>query len=444
MLAVLAQRTYRHLFLAQVVALVGTGLLTVALGLLAYELAGEAAGQVLGTALAIKMVAYITIAPIVGAFASRLPRRAFLVAMDIVRAAIALVLPFVTEIWQVYVLIFLLQSASAAFTPTFQATIPDILPDEETYTKALSLSRLAYDMESLTSPMIAAALLTVISFNGLFAGTSVGFVASALLVVTSGLAVQRATGPQKGSVFERTIRGIRIYLATPRLVGLLAITLSAAAAGATVIVNTVVIVREELGLSQTAYAIALGAYGLGSMLVALSISSILKRLSDRSALLLASIALTLLLSVLAALSVTMGFRWQVLLIGWFLLGAAYSLSVTPSGRLLRRSSHSDNRPAVFAAQFSLSHACWLIAYPLAGWIGAEWGQGAALTGMCLLSATGSLLVLALWPANDAERVEHTHEDLPSNHPHLREGHQKGQPVHPFIIDELHTHWPKDS
>ena len=32
MLAVLAQRTYRHLFLAQVVALVGTGLLTVALG----------------------------------------------------------------------------------------------------------------------------------------------------------------------------------------------------------------------------------------------------------------------------------------------------------------------------------------------------------------------------------------------------------------------------
>lgn len=47
-LAVLAQRTYRHLFLAQVVALVGTGLLTVALGLLAYALAGKAAGQVLG------------------------------------------------------------------------------------------------------------------------------------------------------------------------------------------------------------------------------------------------------------------------------------------------------------------------------------------------------------------------------------------------------------
>jgi hypothetical protein len=42
-----------------------------------------------------------------------------LVSLDLVRAAVALLLPFVTEIWQVYVLIFVLQSASAAFTPTF-------------------------------------------------------------------------------------------------------------------------------------------------------------------------------------------------------------------------------------------------------------------------------------------------------------------------------------
>ena len=119
MLSPLSDRRYRHLFAAQVIALVGTGLLTVALGLLAYDLAGAKAGAVLGTALAIKMVAYVGVAPVVGAFADKLPRRTFLVAMDLVRAVIALSLPFVTEIWQVYVLIFALQSASAAFTPTF-------------------------------------------------------------------------------------------------------------------------------------------------------------------------------------------------------------------------------------------------------------------------------------------------------------------------------------
>jgi hypothetical protein len=52
----------------------------------------------------------------------------------------------VTEVRQVYLLIFLLRSASAGFTPTFQATIPDVLPDDGT-PAALSLSRLAYDLE---------------------------------------------------------------------------------------------------------------------------------------------------------------------------------------------------------------------------------------------------------------------------------------------------------
>lgn len=108
MLSVLNNRTYRHLFTAQVIALVGTGLMTVALGLLAYELAGADAGAVLGTALAIKMLAYAGVAPVAQAFADRLPRRSLLVALDLVRAAVALCLPFVTEVWQIYLLIFVL------------------------------------------------------------------------------------------------------------------------------------------------------------------------------------------------------------------------------------------------------------------------------------------------------------------------------------------------
>lgn len=442
MLSILSHRTYRHLFLAQLVALMGTGLLTVALGLLAFELAGADAGQVLGTALAIKMVAYIAIAPVVGAFANGLPRKTFLVAMDLVRAGVALFLPFVTDIWQIYMLIFVLQSASAAFTPTFQASIPDILPDEEQYTKALSLSRLAYDMESLTSPLIAAALLTVITFNGLFAGTAIGFSASAALVVTSGLAIARSVKPIGSSVWSRTSRGIVMYLKTPRLIGLLAVTLSAAAAGAMVIVNTVVIVREDLALSQTVYAVTLGAYGFGSMLVALLISHILHKVSDRTALVVASVSLTTLLGSLAVSSYAVGLQWPVILGGWFLLGAAYSLCVTPAGRLLKRSSHSDNRTAIFAAQFALSHACWLLAYPLAGWLGATFGMPIAFAGLGLLSLCGLILALSVWPATDNGRLAHSHPDLPFDHPHLREGHKAGEPVHPFVIDDIHTHWPK--
>ena len=55
----LANACYRRLFGAQVIALVGTGLTTIALTLLAYDLADENAGAVVGIALALKMVVYV-------------------------------------------------------------------------------------------------------------------------------------------------------------------------------------------------------------------------------------------------------------------------------------------------------------------------------------------------------------------------------------------------
>ena len=267
-LSVLQNRTYRHLFMAQVIALLGTGLATVALALLAFELAGDAAGTVLGTALAIKMIAYVGVAPVASAFTGRLPRRATLVSLDMVRALVALLLPFVTQVWQVYVLIFILQSASAAFTPTFQATIPDILTDEDDYTNALALSRLAYDLENLISPMLAALLLSFISFHILFAGTSAGFILSAAFVLSVALPIAARAG-QQGGIYDRTTRGVRLYLATPRLRGLFAVNLTIAAAGALVIVNTVVYVQGRFGLTQGYTAWAMAAFAGGSMAAAL-------------------------------------------------------------------------------------------------------------------------------------------------------------------------------
>ena len=398
-----------------------------------------------GTALAIKMVAYIGVAPIVGAFADRLPRRAFLIAMDMVRAAVALSLPFVDQIWQIYVLIFALQSASAAFTPTFQATIPDVLPDEGDYTRALSLSRFAYDMESLVSPILAAALLSVISFHWLFAGTSVGFLCSALLVAS----VVLPRSPAKlraGGIYTKTTRGLRIYLKTPRLRGLLALSLASAAASSMVIVNTVVIVRGGLGFGQREVALTLAAYGGGSMLAAFFIPRLLDKASDRKLMVSAAAMLTFGLGVMAVItaffSKSPGY-WPLLLAGWFALGIAYSMSVTPSGRLLRRSANADDRPAVFAAQFALSHGCWLICYPLAGQIGAGVGQFAAFAVLALVAGIGTIAALFLWPSLDPDEIAHGHDDLPNDHFHVVEGHRGGTAKsHAFVIDDLHPEWPR--
>jgi len=438
MLDVLRHRTYRHLFLAQVIALVGTGLATIALGLLAFELAGDRAGAVLGTALAIKMIAYVGVAPVAGAFAEVLPRRAMLVTLDLVRAAVALCLPFVSEIWQVYTLIFVLQSASAAFTPAFQATIPDVLPEEKQYTRALSLSRLAYDLESLVSPMLAAALLTVVSFHALFAGTVVGFLASAFLVLS--VALPNHPARERRSIYERTTRGLRLYLETPRLRGLLALCLTVSAAGAMVIVNTVVFVQARLGLDQSDTALALAAFGAGSMLAALALPRLLDTFPDRPVML--GGALVLVGGLVVVSTVT---SYASLVVLWLVIGTGYSATQTPSGRLLRRSAQAQHRPALFAAHFALSHAAWLITYPLSGWLGATIGLSSTAIILAFTAGLGLVAALVLWRGSDEVEVEHSHNDLADDDPHLNEGHhrQGRRHSHALMADALHPDWPRE-
>ncbi|MEU0477901.1 MFS transporter [Streptosporangium sp. NPDC006013] len=402
MFFVLRNRTYRHLFAAQAIALVGTGLATVALSLLAYDLAGASASAVLGTALAIKMVAFVGIAPVISAFADRIPRRTLLVAADLIRGGVALALPFVTEVWQIYVLIFFLQAASAAFTPTFQATIPEVLPAERDYTRALSLSRLAYDMESLFSPVLAAGLLTLISYNWLFFGTVLGFLASAALVVSVVLP-RPAPVRRSGGAFAKATYGARLFGATPQLRALLALNMSVAAAGAMVIVNTVVLVRDHLDRTAGDVSIALGAFGAGSMAVALLLPRVLDRLSDRRVMLPAAVALFVVLGAFTVGLAAGVLSWSWLLIAWALLGAATSAALTPTGRLIRRAVPSADLPAAFAAQFSLSHAAWLLTYPLAGWLAFSVGMVAAAAVLSAIGFVAAAAAWALWPTEAAVR-----------------------------------------
>ncbi|MEO8313314.1 MAG: MFS transporter [Pseudomonadota bacterium] len=436
---VLRNRTYRHLLMAQVIALVGTGLATVALGLLAFDLAGARAGEVLGTALAIKMIAYVGIAPVAGALAERLPRRAMLVTLDLVRAAVACLLPFVTEIWQIYVLIFVLQAASAGFTPTFQATIPDVLPDDAQYTRALSLSRVAYDLESLVSPLLAAVLLSVVSFHTLFFGTLAGFLVSACLVASVRLPTPTAATPRP--FYERTTRGIRNYLATPRLRGLLALTLAVAAASAMVIVNTVVLVQGQLGLSQRFTAVALAAFGCGSMTMAFALPRVLERLDARRTMLAGGAVLVV---GLFAGSQVVGY--SNLLALWFVLGLAYSATQAPTGLLLKRSSKASDRPGLFAAQFALSHGCWLIAYPLAGWSVSRAGGSAGFLVLSGLALIAWVMSVCAWPSKDPLEIEHEHFGVDTSDPHVAGAEQVGggkwRHRHAFVIDREHPEWPR--
>lgn len=444
MFTVLRHRTFRRLFLAQVVALVGTGLATVALALLAYDIAGASAGEVLGTALAIKMIVYVLLAPVSAAVVPPRLRKPVLIGLDVVRAAVVLALPFVTEVWHIYVLIALLQSASASFTPLFQSLIPEILPNERDYTAALSLSRLAYDLESLLSPALAAALLVATPFSGLFVGTSVGFAMSAALVLSTTFPSATSDVDSVGP-YSRALRGMRVYLRTPRLRGLLAMNLCAAAGGAMVFVNTVVIVRGELGGHDTDVAWALASFGFGSMSVAVLLPRLLDHISDRDLMLGSGLAMGIALLLGTGAWWAGGGKpaWAWLIPLWIAMGMGYSGLITPGGRLIRRSAEPENLPFLFASQFSLSHACWLLTYAIAGWVGARLGLGTALGILAVLCWMAWLFARSTWAAGDTEVITHRHDNLGPDHPHVREhARPDGSHAHRFFIDDIHTRWPK--
>jgi MFS family permease len=453
--APLANPVYRRLFLAQVSALVGTGVMTVALALLAYELAGEAAGAVLGIALTLRIVAFVLISPVVGAYAHLLPRRRLLIGLDLARAATVLLLPLVDAVWQIYLLVFLINVCSAGFTPLFQATIPDVLPDEATYTRALSLSRLAYDLEQLLSPTLAGLLLVVLSFDALFALNGFAFLISAALV-GSVLLPRPAAAERPEGMLAKVTYGMRLYLATPRLRGLLALAVAVAAAGAMVIVNTVVYVQGHLGAGETAVALAFAAAGAGSMLAALLLPRLLDRFPERPFMLAGGLILALAMALGMARPAFLG-----LLPVWFLIGAGSSLIQTPAGRLLRRSCHAEDRPTIFAAHFALSHAAWLVTYPLAGLAGSAFGLvwTFAVLAALVVAATGA--AAGLWPRDDAEVLEHEHGAFQHAHLHVHDEHHQHEHEgwegpephrhphrhapqrhrHRYVIDLHHQHWP---
>ena len=137
---------------------------------------------------------------------------------------------------------------------------------------------------------------------------------------------------------------------------------------------------------------ALGAAGAGSMVAALVLPRVLDRVTDRTTMLFGGGLLT---AGLLAASVVNSFA--MLVVCWLVLGVGLGLIQTPAGRLIQRSASSVDRPALFAAQFSLSHFCWLLTYPVAGVLGEQLGLDHTALLLAFVALAASCVAAYLWP-----------------------------------------------
>ena len=399
-------RNFRLLFSAQVISLTGSGVTTVGLALFAYQLAGGNSAAVIGNALMLRILAFLLFSQPAGVLADRLNRKHMLILADLVRFGLLALFPFVQSVWQIYVMIFLINAATAFFTPVYDSTIPEVAGHEH-YVKALSLSRLAVDLEAMLAPALAGLLVAFLGLQWLFWFDAATYLVSATLVSASALqhTPKPATRFSLGAFLREMGFGARVLLRQAPLRRALMFSLVEATAGAAAIVATVIYVRETLMFGETAFVLVMAALGLGSTITALFLGGATGRYESRvnnraelhglrhrwteRSLFLGGIVLGLLL-----LPGVLRPPLLIFALLWFLNGAGQALIAISSSTLLAEHTTEAERGRVYAAHFALTHAFWLITYPAIGHGTSGFGAPLTLTVagvVCLLLSVAVFL-----------------------------------------------------
>ena len=372
-------RNFMLLFSAQLISLVGSGLTTIGLALFAHQLAeGSSAAVVIGNALMLRILAFLMFSQFAGILADRVNRKTILIIADIVRLGLLALFPFIDSIWQIYLMIFLINAATAFFTPTFDATLPDIAGREH-YVKALSFSRVAVDLEAILAPAMAGLVFALLGLKWLFWLDSLSYLLSAILVFATVLPHKEKIVAKLSlaSLFQELGYGTKILFREASLKRALLLSFAEALAGAAAIVATVVYIKDVLLLSETSFVMVMAGLGLGSTITAIVLGKLTGRYESlantdlelhgrrhrwtEQALIIGGIVLGLML-----LPGYLKPGLAVFAILWFLNGAGQVLIAISSTSLLAEHTSESERGRGYAAHFAWTHAFWLITYPAIG------------------------------------------------------------------------------
>jgi MFS family permease len=120
---------YRDLLVGQGVSALGDWMGTVALMALVLQLTGSPIA--VGGILTLRLLPAAIGGPLAARAAARWDRRKTMLAMDASRAVMIALVPLVRELWWVYVWGFLVEVASIVFLPARDASIPDLIGDDD-------------------------------------------------------------------------------------------------------------------------------------------------------------------------------------------------------------------------------------------------------------------------------------------------------------------------
>jgi MFS family permease len=175
------QRSFRLFFFGQGISSVGDRIVSVALAFAVLDLTGSV--KDLGVVLAAQAVPLVLFLLIGGVWADRLPRRAVMLASDLVRSAAqgASALLLVTDnahVWQLVVLQAIYGAAEAFFKPAAQALLPETVAAADLQ-QANALIAVSENIANVGGPAVAGILVATLGAGWGLAIDAGSFLASA-------------------------------------------------------------------------------------------------------------------------------------------------------------------------------------------------------------------------------------------------------------------------
>ena len=264
---VLAIRDARALIGASAASQIGDWLYNAAL--LGYVFSATHSAAWVGAATICRLLPYVLLGPLGGAVADRLPRRTVLLAGDLLRLALMLVMAAVVAANGPVVLVIglaaLASAAGSAERPAALALLPRLV-GEARIGPANALLHTVQDLGVVIGPAIGAVLLAVASAPAAFLANAATFSVSALLVST--LRRYKVTAAGSRAAGTGVLAGLRTARVTPFVLPLFVLVAMVELTYGAQTVQLVIYADRSLGLGTGGYGLLLAASGAGGLISA--------------------------------------------------------------------------------------------------------------------------------------------------------------------------------
>jgi MFS transporter, DHA3 family, macrolide efflux protein len=278
-LKALARPSIRTIWLGQVLAATGGEFYTVAIIWTAVDLIGSDAGYLS----ALQSASYLFGSLFAGILTDRWPHGWTMVAADLLRAGLVLILPIAHAFGALSLWLLLLVAVSASvvgsgFDPALQASVPVLAPDPVLRRGSNGLFDATRRLARILGPSLIAALNGVMPVIQFFTVTAGAFLVSAgaVFVVTRRLdqPAPQAQGRGFAGIADNLTAGFRALKGHPVVIyGFIGSAVNNGCWGAGVILGLALLMRQTQAEPLTAYGLAISAYGIGNVLANLVIAA---------------------------------------------------------------------------------------------------------------------------------------------------------------------------